>query len=256
MLARRAVRQQTYRVAPSLNAQGITQTTQDVVQHTFRNLQRLNESAPYSFRVLGLIGGVAMITSNAVLLPGRLLTLYWTDAILSLYSLLFGVIVVILELEAPQPPSPTAEAYSSLQQGIRTYAKFLEFTWGKGALYIFVGSLQAAKSNLVDVIVGSFLMIVGMITVAAGIKTAHNLGQFRMTIDNESDLRRKFDTYSNGKAHLTLAELQLWMKDAGFVMSGNESVSAYLAINKKFDDHLSYDEMVEWCILPQCGNLV
>lgn len=260
MLAGRAIQTNLTTIAVPASTQEFSQAAQEVVQHTAQKLQRLNESAPYSFRVLGLIGGVAMILSNTILLPGRILTLHWTDAILSLYSLLFGLVVVILELEAPQqPPSSsqttTAQAYAALQQGIRTYFRFLEFTWGKGAIYLFFGSLQAAKSNVVDVCVGSFVMVVGMIACAASVQTAHALRRFRMTIESERDLKRKFDKYAHHKAHLTLAELQLWMKDAGFVLSSNESVSAYLALNKNFNDQLSYEEMVEWWSRPQRGNL-
>ena len=232
----------------TLDAHQVTQAGMAAVQQTVDKIQTLNESAPGSFRVLGLVGGLAVILSNLLFLPGRLLTLHWTNATISFYCILFGTIIVVLELDL--------ELYRQLKEGIRFYAKFLEYTWGRGLLFLFVGTLQAANGNVVDWCVGAFMALVGTVACVAGVKTAHDLRRFRMTMENERDVNSKFRTYDAGnKGYLTLPELRQWIQDAGFDMSPNEVVSAYLALNTNFDDQLSCKEVVHWWARPSRENL-
>ena len=240
--------------ASSLDAQQAAQIGMAAVQQFVEKIQRLNDSAPYSFRALGLAGGLAVILSNALFLPGRLLTLHWTNAVISFYCIVFGIVIVLLELDGGSESQQ--HVLAAVQEGVRHYAKFLEFTWGRGLLYVFVGTLQAANSNWVDWLVGTFMVLVGTVAGVAGVKTAHDLRRFRMTMKDERDIQAKFRTYDTGKkGYLTLLELREWIQDAGFTMSPNQTVSAYLALNKKFDDKLSQDEIVEWWERPKRGNL-
>lgn len=245
--------------ASPLDAQQATRLGVAAVQQTVDKIQTLNDSAPCSFRALGLAGGLAVIFSNALFLPGRLLTLHWTNAVISFYCMVFGIVIVLLELDSSgsEPQHQQQQnVVAAIQEGVRHYAKFLEFTWGRGLLYVFVGTLQAANNNLVDWLVGTFMVLVGTAAGVAGIKTAHDLRRFRMTLKDERDIKAKFRTYDTGKkGYLTLLELREWIQDAGFTMSSNQNVSAYLALNKNFDDKLSQDEMVEWWERPKRGNL-
>ena len=236
------------------------------IQQTTNRIQTLHYNAPFSFRVLGLAGGLAMIFSNILFLPGRLLTLYhWTNAVISFYCIIFGMLIVLLELEEENSSGPAESqqqqqqhttVIAAVQEGVRFYAKFLEFTWGRGLLYVFVGTLQVANGNLIDWLVGTFMVLVGTTAGISGIQTAHALRRFRMTIKDERDAKAKFRSYDVGnKGYLTLPELQKWLHDAGFTMSTNQGVSAYLAINKNFDDKLLQDEMVEFWEKPKRGNL-
>ena len=86
------------------------------IQQTTNRIQTLHYSAPFSFRVLGLAGGLAMIFSNILFLPGRLLTLYhWTNAVISFYCIIFGMLIVLLELEEENSSGP-AESQQQQQQ--------------------------------------------------------------------------------------------------------------------------------------------
>lgn len=59
-----------------------------------------------------------------------------------LFSSFFRKGIIITTIEVPGPCA------RKIDSGIRYYAKFLEFTWGRGALYFFVGSLQASNWNM------------------------------------------------------------------------------------------------------------
>ena len=96
-----------------------------------------------------------MILSNIFLIFGRLLTFNFTGAIISFYCVIFGVIIVLLEAHVvtSYDEENSEQSYingQKLQQIVRYYAKFLEFTWGRGLLYFFVGTLlwKTPQSNL------------------------------------------------------------------------------------------------------------
>lgn len=165
-------------------------THQGIINETVQKIQRLNESAPYSFRVLGLVGGIAMLVSNSLAIFGRILTLNFTAAIISVYCAIFGTIIILLEADTITEAGTWPDG-RRLQEGIRFYCKFLEYSWGRGLLYFFVGTLQSANWNLIDWIVGRFMMFVGISACASGIKTAQDLRRLRVKIRNERDLKAR-----------------------------------------------------------------
>lgn len=220
-----------------------------MVNETVLKIQKMNESAPYSFRVLGLVGGLVVVVINALSIIGRALTLNITGAIISFYLIVFGFIIILLEADT----LVEGGVGRTLEETVRLYFKFLEFSWGRGALYFFVGTLQF-NINLIDGLVGGFMMFVGATAIAAGIKSAQDLKQLRAAIRNESDLKARWNRYDkDGSGHLSIEELSDFLKDAGITMTNHEVVSAYMALNKNFDDKLSYDELLEWWANPMTG---
>ena len=243
--------------AVNADANAVAQAGVGMVHETVNKIKTLNQSAPYSFRVLGLVGGVAMIASNSLMIVGRLLTFNLTGAVIAFYCFVFGIIIVLLEADHDTITCPNSILDGRrLQEGVRFYAKFLEYTWGRGVLYFFVGTLQFANWDLMDWIVGGWMMAVGAMACAAGVKTAHDLRRLRLTIRNERDLKEKFKKYDkHNHGYWGIKELSEFIADSGLVMSQNEVVSAYMALNKNFDDKLRYEELVDWWTRPSRGDL-
>lgn len=154
---------------------------------------------------------------------------------------MFGVVIALLELPTALPGS------KRFQSGIRYYAKFLEFTWGRGALFVFVGTLQVANWNLLDWIVGGFMIAVGIIAIAGGVSASRELKLVKFSLKDEAMLKRKWQEHdSDGNGTLDVKELTAFVADADVPMSRNEVAAAFLSLDKNFDEKIAYEELYSW----------
>lgn len=178
---------------------------------------------PFTFRMLGFLGGLAMIVSNALSILSRFFAFNFAGALLAMYGVCFGVLIVILE-----GPFPFKER---LQSGLHFYANFLDFTWGRGALFLFCGSLQASNWNMLDWAVGGFMMFVGVTAIGVGIAAAVSLRQLKLRLADESKLKEKFASHDrNGDGKLDVKEVTSFVSDAGVEMNRNEIAAIFLAL--------------------------
>jgi hypothetical protein len=209
------------------------------VNATAEKIQKARADGPLTFRMLGFIGGLAMIVSNGIAVLERFFSFNFTGAMIAVYGIMFGVIITMLE--APGPCS------RRLQGGIRFYAKFLEFTWGRGALYFFVGSLQVSNWNMLDWAVGGFMMFTGVTAIGVGIAAAQDLRLLKFAVKDEDMLKAKWKEHdADGNDKLDVKELTQFVADAGVDMSRNEIAASFLALDKNFDDTIAYEEFYSW----------
>jgi hypothetical protein len=186
-------------------------------------IQKAHSDGPFTFRILGLIGGIAMVVSNGIAILDRFFSFNFTGAIIAVYGVFFGIIIVMLE-----GPFPFKER---IQGGIRFHAKFLEFTWGRGALYFFVGTLQISNWNMLDWAVGGFMIFVGITAIGAGIASARDLKLLKFSLANEAQLKEKFTAHdTNGDGKLDVKELTAFVRDSGIEMNRNEIAAVFLAL--------------------------
>lgn len=156
------------------------------------------------------------------------------------FSKLF--IVILLEM-----PSLWCLKSGRFNGGVRFYAKFLEYTAGRGAFFFFCGSLQATNFNMLDWAVGCFMMFVGVTAIIAGILAARDMRLFKFSIANEEDLKHKWELYdTDGNGTLDVKELTVFVKEAGVEMTRNEIASVFMALDKNFDEKISYEEFYFW----------
>ena len=180
---------------------------------------------PFTFRILGLIGGLAMVFSNGIAILDRFFSFNFAGAMIAVYGVFFGIIIVMLE-----GPFPFKER---IQGGIRFHAKFLEFTWGRGALYFFVGTLQISNWNMLDWAVGGFMIFVGITAIGAGIASARDLKLLKFSMADEAKLKEQFNAHdSNGDGKLDVKELTAFVRDSGIEMNRNEIAAVFLALGK------------------------
>jgi hypothetical protein len=178
-------------------------------------IKKARAEGPLTFRMLGFIGGLAMIVSNGIAILERFFSFNFTGAMIALYGVFFGIVITMLE--APGPCS------RRLQGGIRFYAKFLEFTWGRGALYFFVGTLQVSNWNMLDWAVGGFMMFTGATAIGVGIAAARDLRLLKFAMKDEAMIKAKWKEHDgDGNGKLDVKELTNFVKDAGVDMTRNE----------------------------------
>jgi hypothetical protein len=209
------------------------------INSSTEKIKKARAEGPLTFRTLGFLGGLAMIISNGLAILDRFFSFNFAGAMIAFYGVLFGVIITMLE--APGPCS------QRLQGGIRFYAKFLDFTWGRGALYFFVGTLQVSNWNMLDWAVGGFMIFVGVTAIGVGIAAARDLRLLKFAIQNENHLKEKWNQHdADGNGTLDAKELTAFVADAGVDMSRNEIAATFLALDKNFDEKITYEEFFSW----------
>lgn len=130
---------------------------------------------------------------------------------------------------------------------VQQQAKFLSSTWGRGLFSFFVGSLQFSNWNMLDLTVGGFMMILGCLAMGVSMATARGLKTLKVRIKDESTLKRKWKEHDvNRDGSLDVKELTAFLQDARVNMSRNEVAAVFLALDKNFDDRISYQELLEW----------
>lgn len=224
-------------------AKEVTEKTVEVTKKTVdaftKKVSSAKGDAPLSFRLMVVLGGTAMIVTNIFSIIGSFLTLNLTGAIISLYCTIFGLVIVILESGTSMP--------ESFESSIHEYAKFLEFTWGRGLLYILAGTLQLSDWGLIDLIVGWLMTILGLVAIIVGLATAKKLKELKAAIANEEDLKKRWaEADADGDGSLDAKELYDFAEKAGLKVSKYEIATAFSTIDKNFDDLLQFEEFYEW----------
>lgn len=180
-----------------------------------------------------------MIASNIVNISTRAVSLDVAGCVIAVYCIIFGFIIVFLE-------GPNFIC-SKMKNGIHFYAKFLEYVWGRGLLYFFCGVLQIANWSIVDWIVGGYMIFVGVTSITVGFAAASRLRELKGSITNDKDLEKLWKEHDkNGDGDLNVQELLAFSKAAGVEMTKNETSAAFMAIDKNFDERLTYEEFHEW----------
>lgn len=90
-------------------------------------------------------------------------------------------------------------------------------------------------------------MFVGITAVGVGLATARDLKTLKVRIKDEATLKRKWKEHDVDKdGTLDVKELTAFLHDARVNMSRNEVAAVFLALDKDFDDRVSYQELLDW----------
>jgi hypothetical protein len=210
-----------------------------LINASAEKIKKARSEGPLTYRVMAFIGGLAMIASNAIAILDRFFSFRFASAMIALYNTLFGILISIIE-----GPGVCSRR---LGKGIRWYAKFLEYTWGRGMLYFFCGSLQISNINMLDWVVGGWMIFVGITAIFVGIAASRQLRLLKFSIKSEEDLKAKWKEFdTNGDEHLDYKELIAFIEAAGVNMSRNEIAATFMALDRNFDDRIAFEEFYFW----------
>lgn len=91
------------------------------------------------------------------------------------------------------------------------------------------------------------MMFVGIVALCAGVATARDLRLLKMRIKDESTLKQKWKDHDvNKDGKLDIKELSAFIRDERIKISRNEVAAAFMALDKDFDDQVSYEEFLQW----------
>ena len=210
-------------------------------------LSKLGNSAKrgeLSIRFLAFCGAVAIATTSLLGLFGRFLTFHWFSAVIDIYLILLGLLVIFLEGKRWASDVPQTK---SVQAYIRKYALFLEFIWGRGCLYFVIGSLKMAQNGPIDLLVGGFMCGVGITYIVSGRRTATRLSKLRKTLYSESQLRDRFraaDVQNRGT--IDSDQFRSLLQQIGVVLTITEAESAFFQIEKRGAERISFEQFKHW----------
>jgi hypothetical protein len=122
--------------------------------HCSAELKKYAEEGGYNWKVLGLLAGGLMVANGVLSLLGSLFSPL--VAVLNVYLTGFGIISILLEYKDQTLTKRFLEY-------IKREAHFLYIPHGRGAFYVFCGSLLFAKGGILNMVMGLAVAIVGII---------------------------------------------------------------------------------------------
>lgn len=216
-------------------------------------LQKQAREGDRSLRFLAFVGGVACTLVGLLELTTRLARLAFLEAIIDVYIVLLGCVVIALE-------GRDVFLSKGIVQSINKHALFLTFLWGRGALYFVCGTLQLTQIDIFTLIVGGYMCFVGILYIVVGNTTAKKLRAIgvRKSLFSEEILRSKFRAADVGGDGLTLVEFRDLCQDLDLDLAGREVEATFGTILQSTSngtghghgsidgDKLSYSSFKSW----------
>jgi len=211
----------------------------NVAQSRLQDVQKAVQDGNFSLRLLALLGGLALVISSVLGILQRVLTLNIFSALIELYTLVGGIIILVLE--SRQLHLPERFLYN-----LYKYALFLKFVWGRGCLYFVLGTLQFVQGDLLDIAVGASVMFIGGLYIYSGQQAAEKLQDVRKNLFSEQTLRSKFqEADREGDGNLTKEEFQGLVSGLGVDLNRREIEAAYMHLSQA-SGSLTFDRFREW----------
>jgi len=224
-----------------LQSSSSSKTNENKVKEGARKLFNITREGPLSFRILAFLGGIGMIVAGLIdIIADSIVTFNPAGLLVALYAFIFGILICAIEGKRFDIPD-------HIEKTAKFYFRILDYTWGRGGLYAFAGSLLHTQPSKVNVGVGVYMIFVGVVALISSLAAGKKLAEVREALDSKRELRNMFDMHdADGNGSLKPAEFAGLCSDLGVVVSYQELVACFNAIDKNDDDKVTYDEMVAW----------
>eukprot|EP00547_Thalassionema_nitzschioides_P007208 CAMPEP_0194222592 /NCGR_PEP_ID=MMETSP0156-20130528/33300_1 /TAXON_ID=33649 /ORGANISM="Thalassionema nitzschioides, Strain L26-B" /LENGTH=232 /DNA_ID=CAMNT_0038953441 /DNA_START=97 /DNA_END=795 /DNA_ORIENTATION=- len=199
-----------------------------------------------SIRLGAILGGVALIVSSVLGFINRFITFHWVGAILGVYTFGLGCVMILLE---GQQGSHQFALLGDFETSLYKYALFVKFVWGRGILYFVAGTLEMAQagSNPVELLVGIFVMVVGVAFVIFGRRSAAKLYELRQKRYSPATLQSEFYTASEGSSTINVKQFQTLLRNLDVEdLEETEWEAAFFQVEKADRDTITCAEFQRW----------
>uniref|UniRef100_A0A7S2E0M5 EF-hand domain-containing protein n=1 Tax=Helicotheca tamesis TaxID=374047 RepID=A0A7S2E0M5_9STRA len=189
-------------------------------------LKTMASDGDLSLRFLAYLGGIAMVVTSILGLLGRILTFKIIHIVFDIYTIFLGVLVLFLEWDG----FPQKEKYDVY---IKRYFHFLDFVWGRGIVYFVAGSIQFSMLSLLDLVVGGFMMALGVLYIIVGKATADKLKAVHKAVYSDHAIASKFKKAdAEGTGTINVEQFGNLIKSFGMELEKRETEIAFLEIPK------------------------
>lgn len=215
----------------------------NLILHRINQMRHLATDGPLSYRALAFAGGLGMIVTSLSDWFGEIYTSSYMKALISFYTLLFGILFSLLEIHL----WATNEIMSKARAFIYDQVRALRYLLGRGLLYVFAGTLQASQMNAIDIGSGGFMIFIGLLAIIVGKSTARRLNRLQNAIFDGSVIKRLFNQYDQDQdGHLTRKQFASFIRGIGLELGQNEFKNAFDEIDWDGDNKISYNEFRKW----------
>lgn len=209
-------------------------------KETAVELRNQAQDGDQSLRVLALMGGLASIVIGILELVTRFLQLNLVGALIDVYIILLGVIVVVLE-------GKNMFLSGHFVERLHKNALFLKFLWGRGALYFVCGTLQLSQIDLLNLAVGLYMCFVGGLYIVVGHRTAAKLKTLRKSIYSDHILQTMYCNADIEGDGLNLQQFRGLCGSLGLDLTRRETEAAFSYIQKSNSaEKLSFQDFQAW----------
>lgn len=203
-------------------------------------LVKYAEEGDWTWKVLGLFGGLAMMGTGALSFMGDFFLFNYFGAVLDVYIFLFGILSVCLEYKESILPTKWVDQ-------LKIEAKFMYKPYGRAVLYFFFGVLLISQSKLLYLCTGLYLCVIGGLVVYYAGNAQKALQAFKDKKLSFFQLRSAYDAADKNKDGLTPGELaKMVSKFPGVNLSENELISAIGLLDTDASGKVSYEEFSTW----------
>ncbi len=202
-------------------------------------VSRLAREGDFSIRLFAMLGGLAMAIVSVLGFLARIVTLHWVNALLSVYTFVLGIIMVMLE-------GKKIPFSNHFEDNIVKYGLFLKFVWGRGCLYFVAGTLTIAGGGLIEMIVGAFVAFVGITFIVVGRRSASKLAALKKSQFSDETLLAEFNSASGGASHINILQFSVLVENLNVDFNKRELEAAFMQVEKADRDKLTYTEFKNW----------
>jgi hypothetical protein len=202
-------------------------------------VRKLASEGDFSIRLFAMFGGMAMVVASILGFIGRVLTFHWVNAVISIYTLILGIIMIMLE-------GKRIPFSGRLETSLYKYALFLKYVWGRGILYFIGGTLEITSGGLLELIVGAFVCFVGIAFIVVGRRSAKKLAQLKTSQFSEATLRAEFGSASGGASEINILQFKEVVESLNVDLNRRELEAAFMQVEKADRDKLTFAEFKFW----------
>ena len=205
------------------------------------------EEGPLFLQGLAFFGSIGMIFSSMndfyTMINDQNVDIFENvDKLLILtYSWMFGIFIFLLEGRSFQLH------IVSFHYNILGLCKLFRFLWGRGLLYLFIGSLHFSLLTFTGKVVGGYMVVLGIISFLIGFAANSKLQRLRKSILNEIGLEAKFQFHDRDRdGYMRIDDFRDFIYCEMSDLSEDEIISAFHFMDKNNDNLISFKDLQLW----------
>lgn len=179
---------------------------------------------------------------------------YWklSTFICAFHTIVLGLLIFILEGRVIVGTRAPTGCRARARAVITRYLNLFRLLWGRGLLYLFVGSMSLTIDHSYADISGAALMFYGLVAVFSGAYAAYNLDKMKSSLTDESFLWAHFDMYdSDHDNFINLDQFAELLYELGLEFDDAYTFKAFSQINPNMGGTITFEQFRDWWIVSQ-----
>jgi len=208
-----------------------------------------------NIRLLAILSAVCVLVTSITSITGHFLTLHFVNAVLDLYTASFCLIVISIETNEKDCIYFGGSIIRSIHGFMSKNFQFFDHVTGRGAFYIFIGTLKITQLGLLSLLSGIFMTIIGLMYCYFGHRASQILKNSQVQFRSEEELKSLF--YTSDHDHngtIDLDEFKCLIQVLGLQLNKREMELAFMIMDKTRSQAIGFDEFNNFLSYSKNGN--